>query len=144
MNKSNKRLGLVIATFATITAIFHILFFIAESVLWLEPYIYQNILANPDPTIGIDLIEQARLMETVFFNQGFYNLFLALGLITGIILAKKDYVDQGFTLIIFCSLFAFGAGVVLAFSAGAFLGAAVQAVPPMIVLGLIGWTSKNE
>jgi len=142
MNKQKQKPGNGALIFAIITAIFHILFFVAESILWLKPYIYQSILGKPDPTMGIELIEQARLMETVFFNQGFYNLFLAVGLIAGVILSKKNHIEQGITLIVFCSLFAFGAGVVLALSTGAFLGAAIQAVPPMIVLGSIGWTAK--
>jgi len=130
--------------FAIVTAIFHTLFFVAESILWLEPYIYKNILSQPDSSIGIELLEQAILMETVFFNQGFYNLFLALGLIVGIIFVQKGSVERGSTLIGYCCLFAFGAGVVLALSAGAFLGAAVQAVPPMIALIFLYLGSSKE
>jgi len=131
---NNQAIGSGAIIFAIITAIFHILFFIAESVLWLEPYIYQNVLSKPDSSEGVGLFEQATLMKIVFFNQGFYNLFLALGLITGMIFVKNGSVEQGITLIGFCCLFAFGAGVVLALSAGAFLGATVQALPPMMAL----------
>ena len=144
MNEKSQRLSSLVLIFAIITAIFHILFFVAESILWLEPYIYKNILSQPDSSIGIGLFEQATIMETVFFNQGFYNLFLALGLIAGIILVKKDRAEKGITLIGYCCLFAFGAGVVLALSAGAFLGAAVQAVPPMIVLIFLYLGSSKE
>ncbi|VAW45819.1 hypothetical protein MNBD_GAMMA03-490 [hydrothermal vent metagenome] len=118
--------------FAILTAMFHILFFVAESLLWLEPYIYQSFLSSSEASIG--LFEQAKLMETIFFNQGFYNLFLALGLVAGIFFAKRGDGVRGTTLISFCCLFAFGAGIVLALSAGALLGAAVQSFPPMIAL----------
>jgi len=145
MSEKIQRVSGGVILFAIITAIFHFLFFVAESILWLEPYIYQNFLSAPGSSRGIALVEQAALMEIVFFNQGFYNLFLALGLVAGIIFVKKARIEQGITLICYSCLFAFGAGVVLALSAGAFLGAAVQAIPPMIALIFlyVGGTSKS-
>jgi len=119
--------------FVVLTAIFHILFFVVESLLWLEPYIHENVLSKSDSS-SVDLLTQAHLMETVFFNQGFYNLFLAIGLFLGLFLYKGDNKAIGFTLVAYICTFAFGAAVVLALSAGAIAGAIVQGLPPMIAL----------
>jgi len=135
MNRQNRELNPGAFVFATITVIIHALFFVAESILWLKPYIYQNILSSANSTIS--LFEQAKLLEIVFFNQGFYNLFLALGLVAGMISIKRGYFERGITLLGFCCLFAVGAGLVLALSAGALLGAALQSGPPMIALILL-------
>ena len=57
--------------FATIAAIFHVLFFLMESVFWMNPKVHK--------TFGMKNIDEAAQFKLSFFNQGFYNLFLAIG-----------------------------------------------------------------
>jgi len=129
--------------FALLTAVIHILFFVAESLLWLEPNIHENILSE-SASLDVDILTQAQIMETVFFNQGFYNLFLALGIFLGLFLNKTDNKVMGFTLVAYICTFALGAAVVLALSTGAILGAVVQGLPGMIVLVLLYLDMSKE
>ncbi len=68
------------------------------------------------------------------FNQGFYNLFLALGIVVGLALADS----AGTALVLFaCSCMA-AAGVVLALTNRRFLpAAAVQVLPPLLAIAFI-------
>ena len=75
------------------------------------------------------------------FNQGFYNLFLALGVAAGLV-ALITNSTIGFTLLISAALSMIGAGSVLFVSVEKSMRAAViQAGPPLIglVLMLIGF-----
>ena len=66
------------------------------------------------------------------FNQGFYNLFLALGAGVGLALLSVNS-TIAFTLILFSALCMVGAGVVLFFSIRTSRRAAmIQAGPPLL------------
>lgn len=66
------------------------------------------------------------------FNQGFYNLFLAIGLIYSLYLIYKKEYKTGKTLANFILLTIVGAGCVLYFSApNSTLGAVLQATPAL-------------
>jgi putative membrane protein len=93
---------------------FHLLAFVMESLLWMHPKVHAR--------FGQDL-EGAETMRVLFFNQGFYNLFLALGCAAGIALvSRRPAVGQ--TLVTFACLSMAGAGLILAVSAPEKLGAA--------------------
>lgn len=63
---------LVIAVvFATISALIHVLIFFLESVLWSRPVIWRR--------FGVKSQGDADVVRPMAYNQGFYNLFLALG-----------------------------------------------------------------
>ena len=77
------------------------------------------------------------------FNVGFYNLFLALGMITGVIAWIAGYTTIGRALVIYLCSFMFLAGIVLFISdrlalgrpRGAGVGGALsQSVPPLVAL----------
>jgi putative membrane protein len=79
------------------------------------------------------------------FNQGFYNLFLALGAGIGLVLISNYfYVALGFIVMSLGSMFL--AGVVLFFSVkGSRRSAMLQAIPPLIglVFVLLSFTVRT-
>jgi len=69
-------IGFVIALAA---AALHVYIFIMESITWLTPKTWK--------TFGIKTQEEAQITKPLAFNQGFYNLFLAIAIIVGFIIA---------------------------------------------------------
>ena len=55
---------------AALAAVLHVYIFVMESVLWTTPRVRA--------TFGITSDQQARQTKQLAFNQGFYNLFLAV------------------------------------------------------------------
>lgn len=64
--------------FAIVAALVHVGIFALESVLWAKPSTWRK--------FGLKSQADANLMESMAFNQGFYNLFLALGTAVGLFL----------------------------------------------------------
>ena len=64
--------------FAIIAALIHVFIFALESVLWAKPSTWRK--------FGLKSQANADLVEPMAFNQGFYNLFLALGTVVGLLL----------------------------------------------------------
>ena len=78
------------------------------------------------------------------FNQGFYNLFLAIGCAVGIALASSKP-QIGWTLIVHACLVMVGAGVVLVASKPALVtGAVIQAGPPAVALTLCALARRSQ
>ncbi|MGY1454043.1 DUF1304 domain-containing protein [Streptomyces sp. SS8] len=68
-------------------------------------------------------------------NVGFYNLFLALGLIAGVVSLHTGDANTGRSLIVYVCLFMVAAGTVLFVSdRGLWRGSLGQAAPPAIAL----------
>ena len=116
--------------FLSLTALLHIAFFKLESIDFMQPEVLERFKLNE--TSG-------ELVRVWAFNQGFYNLFLAIGLLySQYLIYKKDYIT-GKSLANFILLTIVGAGCVLYFSApNSRLGAVLQATP-----ALIGFLSLN-
>mgnify|MGYP003647893584 CR=1 FL=1 len=110
--------------------LFHLLAFVLESLLWMRPEVHAR--------FGLDEAG-AEATRLIFFNQGFYNLFLALGCAAGLALVSRRP-QVGRALISFTCLSMAGAGLILAISAPEKLGAAcLQGGPPLLALG-IAWS----
>jgi putative membrane protein len=114
--------------FAVVAALIHIWFFVMESVLWRRPSVWAR--------FRIGSQADAATIAPMALNQGFYNLFLALGVLGGVWLARTSgdgAVGQAVALFA-CACMA-GAGVVLVLSDRRFLPAAlIQAVPPALAI----------
>lgn len=81
-------------TFAVIAGLAHVGAFVAESLLFHRPGVQRLMIGRVDPAPGVRLWA---------FNQGFYNLFLALGAFAGVVMwAAFDETTAGRTLIVFC------------------------------------------
>jgi putative membrane protein len=63
---------------ATLAAVLHVWIFVMESVLWTTPRVRA--------TFGITDDAQAEHTKPMAFNQGFYNLFLAVVTLVGVVL----------------------------------------------------------
>lgn len=125
----------VVQIFAGIAALVHLLAFTWEVVLFERPGVHRDIFRIPTGNLPA-----TRLWS---FNVGFYNLFLAAGPITGLVLLHTGHLDAGRALVIYCCGFMALAGVALWVSDLLALsrprgsgrgGALAQAVPPLAAL----------
>lgn len=127
-------MNLFTVVFAIITVLVHILVFVFESLLWLNPLVHERALSKLNAPTEVGFYEQAQILDVLFFNQGFYNLFVALGGITGLVLYRIGRQREGMALVCNMCLFAFGASVVLASTSVAYIGSGVQGLPPLLAL----------
>jgi len=67
---------------ATLAALLHVYIFVMESLLWTTPRVRA--------TFGITDDRQAEFTKPMAFNQGFYNLFLAIVTIVGVVLVASS------------------------------------------------------
>ena len=108
---------------AIVAAACHVLFFVLESVLFTRPEVAARFrLTSPEAIAAV---------RPMAFNQGFYNLFLALGVVGGLLLVASGSTDPGRAIALFACACMTGAGVVLFATSRAFTqSAAIQALPP--------------
>ena len=133
---------LVVWIFALVAAVLHLLVFLWEALLIERPAVYQGVFA-----IKAADVPAIRLWA---FGVGFYNLFLALGMITGVIAWIAGNEQVGRTLVVYLTLFMFLSGIVLFVAdrmamgrpRGKGLGGAMsQAIPSLIVLIAVALSS---
>lgn len=118
------------ATFALIAGLLHVLFFLLESVWFMDPEVYTRFKIPDQAT--------AELLRVGMFNQGAYNLLLALGCLGGTGLALfgcTKLARDGRVLVTYTCLFMVGAAVALYLSKPELLRAVgVQGLPPALAL----------
>lgn len=125
-------MNLVTLIFASIAIVVQISIFIIESFLWLKPAIYERILNTLPMSADVSLPLQAKVLALPFMNQGYYNLFLALGGIAGIALYRAGKTDAGMALTAYFCLFATAAGLVFGLSSTVYFIGVIQGLPPFI------------
>ena len=112
---------------AVVAALIHIWFFVMESLWFMRPAVWLR--------FGITSEADASIVRSWAYNQGFYNLFLAIGVGVGLALVVSGSVESGRTLLLFACGSMVAAGVVLYLHNPRFLrAAAVQALPPLIAV----------
>ncbi len=110
--------------FLALSALFHFYVFYLESVAWTKPKTWK--------TFRIPSQEHAEIIRPMALNQGFYNLFLALGIVIGLVLLPT-HSTIGYTLMISAASSIVGAGLVLLASVkGSARSAAMQAGPALL------------
>ena len=120
-------MSLVTEIFAVIAALLHVSFFYLESVTFTRPATWQRFRVRSQA--------DAELLRPMAFNQGFYNLFLAIGAIGGVVAANIGYVEAGRALVLLACGSMMLAGIVLIASDRRFVRSGlIQAVPPAIAL----------
>lgn len=109
--------------FAALAAALHVVIFVMESVLWSKPAIWAK--------FGVASQNDADVVKPMAFNQGFYNLFLAVGIAVGLVVGGS----AGDAVVYFACASIVGAAIVLA-TGGAkyFRPAFVQGITPLIAL----------
>lgn len=111
---------------AILAALIHVIIFCMESLWWTTPQVRARFRQTP---------EQAATTRLLAFNQGFYNLFLGLGVFGGLTLVLFRHPHAGFILVGWNCLFMVGAAIVLALSApGMRRGALIQGAAPLLYL----------
>lgn len=120
---------LIASIFTFVAAAIHLLFFFYESVLWSKPATWKR--------FGIASQEHADIIKPMAFNQGFYNVFLALGAGIGLVLMGTGSLTQaGIGIAAFALLSMLLAAVVLITSSPKLARAAlIQGLAPL--LGLV-------
>jgi putative membrane protein len=115
--------------FAGLAALLHVYIFVMESLTWTS--------ARTRAAFGTTE-EEAETTKLLAFNQGFYNLFLAIVTVVGLVIGGFGYYDAGFSLIFAGTGSMLAAAVVLVVSARDKARAAVmQGTFPLIAIVLI-------
>ena len=116
---------------AAIAGLVHVLFFCLESLWWTKPAVYRRFRSTE---------ADALVTRSLAFNQGFYNLFLALGALGGLVLVTTGHGGAGMILAAWSCASMLAAAVVLAASSPQMLrGAAVQGLPPLVFLAVAAY-----
>ena len=114
---------------ALIAALIHVGFFYLASIVFTRPTVWGrfHIASQAD----------ADVIRPMALNQGFYNLFLGLGVVAGLVLIAAGAESAGTAIVLFaCACMAL-AGVVLLATDRRFLrAAALQALPPLVAIVL--------
>ncbi|MGH7520595.1 MAG: DUF1304 domain-containing protein [Gemmatimonadales bacterium] len=111
---------------AILAGVVHVLIFCMESLWWTNPKVRRRFRQAP---------EQAEATKLLAFNQGFYNLFLAIGTFAGLALVLGGQPVSGLTLVRWSCLSMLGAAIVLAASAPQLRrGALIQGAAPLVFL----------
>jgi putative membrane protein len=115
---------------ALLAAAIHVLFFVLESVRFSQPETYRRFF--------VETQADAELLRPIFFNQGFYNLFLAIGATAGVVALNTGHAEAGRALILLACGSMAVAGIILLVTDRRFLRSGlVQAVPPLVAIALV-------
>jgi putative membrane protein len=118
---------------AALASLIHVYIFVMESLIWTGP--------RARKTFGTT-VEEAHITKALAFNQGFYNLFLAVVTVIGIVfIASGNAADDATAAAVGAALLFTGAGsmvlagtVLLLSSSDKRRAALVQAVPPLLAV----------
>ncbi|MGN8553431.1 UNVERIFIED_CONTAM: DUF1304 domain-containing protein [Microbacterium sp. SLM126] len=115
---------------AALAALLHVYIFVMESVQWSQPRIWKR-FGLPDQTA-------ADITKPMAYNQGFYNLFLAIGTAIGLVLFLSAGEDSalraaGLALVLFSLGSMVAAALVLLTTGATYVrAAAIQGTLPLI------------
>jgi len=117
-----------IAIAATVVAAaIHVFFWVLESIRFRQPDTWRR--------FNVQSQRDADLLGPLAFNQGFYNLFLAIGASAGILAVTLGHTEVGRALVLFtCGSMAL-AGLVLFFTDRRLAGSAlIQSAAPLVAI----------
>ncbi|BCW43027.1 DUF1304 domain-containing protein [Arthrobacter sp. StoSoilB5] len=123
--------------FALVAALLHVYIFTMESITWTKPATWKR--------FSLTSQADAETTKPLAYNQGFYNLFLAIGALVGIIAVWAGSPQVGWTLVFSCCGSMLLAALVLAASGKKYLrAAALQGTTPLlaVVLGVLAVTLR--
>jgi putative membrane protein len=118
-------MSVVASVVVGLAALLHVYIFWMESVGWTRPEVWRR--------FGVADQAAADTTRPMAYNQGFYNLFLGLGAILGIVLLGTGHEAAGTTLMLFCTGSMVAAAVVLTTTGPGYLRAALtQGTVPLV------------
>ena len=122
---------IVIATLVVaLAAVLHVLIFALESVFWTRPGVWKRFSVKDQAS--------ADITKPMAYNQGFYNLFLAIGALVGVIAYGVGQHAIGLTLVFFTMTCMVLAAVVLVTTGARYIRAAIiQGILPLAGIVLI-------
>lgn len=113
--------------FVSLAGLLHVVFFLMESVFFMNEKIYTR--------FRFETLEQAEIVQGFAYNQGWYNLFLAIAALIGVFGAGKLKPNVANTLAIYACVSMLGAALVLITSSIEMARAAmIQGLPPLIAI----------
>ena len=114
------------SVFVFLAAVTHVLIFFLESIAWSRPTTWKR--------LGIASQADAETVKPMAFNQGFYNLFLAVGVGVGLVLlGGVGTLQAGIAISLFAALSMVAAALVLVVSSPKLArAAAIQGVAPLL------------
>ncbi|UKA63029.1 DUF1304 domain-containing protein [Arthrobacter sp. FW306-04-A] len=118
--------------FALIAGLLHVYIFSMESITWTRPATWKR--------FSVTSQADAETTKPLAYNQGFYNLFLAIGALAGALVVALGHPQVGWTLVFSSCGSMLLAAIVLALSGKKYLRAAVlQGTTPLlaVVLGIL-------
>ena len=129
---------LITKIFVSIAGLLHVVFFLMESVFFMNEKIYTR--------FRFETLEQAEIVQSFAYNQGWYNLFLAIAAFIGVFGATKLKPNVANTLAMYACFSMLGAALVLITSSIEMARAAViQGMPPLIaIVTFFVFKSKQE
>jgi putative membrane protein len=112
--------------FLALAASIHVLIFVLESIVWRRESTWKG--------FGVRSQADAEVVRPMAFNQGFYNLFLALGVGAGLVLlAVPNFHQAGHAVALFAAGSMVAAALVLIISSPKLArAAAIQGVAPLL------------
>ncbi|MFF0911733.1 DUF1304 domain-containing protein [Microbacterium enclense] len=124
--------GILALTVAALAALLHVLIFVMESIRWTRPAVWRR--------FGVASQDAADITRPMAYNQGFYNLFLAVGALLGVVLWAVNGTGDvaGRTLLLFSLGSMLAAAFVLVTSGRKYVRpAAVQGTLPLLGVVLV-------
>ena len=127
----NPVLLIVGSIFVGLAALVHVYIFYLESIAWSKPATWKN--------FGLKSQAEADTVKPMAYNQGYYNAFLAVGIVLGLVfLATPGLQQAGFALTVFAASSMVLAATVLITSSPKLARAAVlQGAAPLIGVVLL-------
>ncbi|PRY69202.1 putative membrane protein [Glaciihabitans tibetensis] len=118
------------AVVAALAALLHVYIFVMESAWWTRPAIWKR--------FGLASQSEAETTRVLAYNQGFYNLFLAIGTAVGIALFFAGPRDAGAALMFFgLGSMVLAAVVLTTAGPGRLRSALTQGTLPLIAIVLL-------
>lgn len=118
-------MAIVASIFVALAAVLHVYIFLMESAWWTRPQIWRR--------FGLANQAEAETTKPLAYNQGFYNLFLAVGAAIGLFLYAGGTEPAGVALILFSTASMFLAALVLTTTGpGRMKSALTQGTLPLI------------
>ncbi len=111
---------------AALAALLHGVFFVFESILWTRPTVWHR--------FGLTSQQDAETTKLLAYNQGFYNLFLAVGVLVGLVLLPAHEVAGRAIVLFGCASMALAAVVLSSASRSMLRAALIQFVPPALAV----------
>lgn len=111
--------------FVTLAGVLHVVIFAMESLFFLNEKVYSR--------FGLVSLEHAEIVKGFAYNQGWYNLFLAIAALVGVFFTNKLKPNVGTTLSLYACFSMLAAALVLITSSPELARAAfIQGIFPML------------